>query len=333
MRAGLLLLLSLASAGCTDQSMTRQPHYGTNDPAPAFANGSAAQPLPEGTVSTRNTTRRALFPRRSTWRCSSAARSGSGSSALPATAMKATGTAPSCGAAFRALLPIMSRSSCRRRRSCSSTRSPTAMASCIPMARGFPARPLGYRRLHPRASAKPFGDARRGAGGRDGRSGEKRPAMSAPAPRNKRAFDLISRPGAVLLAGLLAAGLLAIGAGLASGRALRAPIADFVYGTLRRSQDVISVGRQRRGDRAGCGPFLSQRSRLRSRRVRGCDRLGDDRRIAGGGALGLLGASIALVFHGFAVSLVAVQWMLSSTPVTATRRSARRSRCSRSCSR
>lgn len=57
--------------------------------------------------------------------------------------------------------------------------------------------------------------------------------MSAPAPRNKRAFDLISRPGAVLLAGLLAAGLLAIGAGLASGRALRAPIADFVYGTLQ----------------------------------------------------------------------------------------------------
>ena len=51
MRAALLLLLSLASAGCTDQSMTRQPHYGTNDPAPAFANGSAAQPLPEGTVS------------------------------------------------------------------------------------------------------------------------------------------------------------------------------------------------------------------------------------------------------------------------------------------
>ncbi|MBV9289560.1 MAG: hypothetical protein JO288_17385 [Hyphomicrobiales bacterium] len=29
------------------------------------------------------------------------------------------------------------------------------------------------------------------------------------------------------------------------------------------------------------------------------------------GALGLLGASLALVFHGFAVSLIAVQWMLS----------------------
>jgi len=32
------------------------------------------------------------------------------------------------------------------------------------------------------------------------------------------------------------------------------------------------------------------------------------------GALGLLGASIALVFHGFAVGLVAVQWMLSVDP-------------------
>jgi mono/diheme cytochrome c family protein len=51
MKAALLLVLSLASARCTDQSMTRQAHYGTNDPAPAFANGSAAQPLPEGTLS------------------------------------------------------------------------------------------------------------------------------------------------------------------------------------------------------------------------------------------------------------------------------------------
>lgn len=32
------------------------------------------------------------------------------------------------------------------------------------------------------------------------------------------------------------------------------------------------------------------------------------------GRLGLLGASLALVFHGFAVSLVAVQWMLSIDP-------------------
>jgi cytochrome c5 len=50
MRPALVVLVWLAAAGCTDQSMTRQPHYGTNDPAPAFANGSAAQPLPEGAV-------------------------------------------------------------------------------------------------------------------------------------------------------------------------------------------------------------------------------------------------------------------------------------------
>ena len=46
-----LLLLAFAATGCTDQSMTRQPRYGTNDPAPAFANGSAAQAPPEGAVS------------------------------------------------------------------------------------------------------------------------------------------------------------------------------------------------------------------------------------------------------------------------------------------
>jgi mono/diheme cytochrome c family protein len=50
MRTALILPLALAAAGCTDQSMTRQPHYGPNDPAPAFANGSAAQPLPAGAV-------------------------------------------------------------------------------------------------------------------------------------------------------------------------------------------------------------------------------------------------------------------------------------------
>ena len=51
MRLALVVLLSIAAAGCTNQSMTRQAHYGTNDPAPAFANGSAAQPLPAGVVS------------------------------------------------------------------------------------------------------------------------------------------------------------------------------------------------------------------------------------------------------------------------------------------
>jgi mono/diheme cytochrome c family protein len=50
MKAALVLALALAAAGCTDQSMTRQAHYATNDPAPAFANGSAAQVLPAGAV-------------------------------------------------------------------------------------------------------------------------------------------------------------------------------------------------------------------------------------------------------------------------------------------
>jgi mono/diheme cytochrome c family protein len=50
-RAALVLPIAALIAGCTDQSMTRQPHYGTNDPAPAFANGSAAQEPPAGAVS------------------------------------------------------------------------------------------------------------------------------------------------------------------------------------------------------------------------------------------------------------------------------------------
>ena len=50
MKAALALLVSAAVAGCTDQSMTRQPHYGTNAPAPPFANGSAAQQPPTGAV-------------------------------------------------------------------------------------------------------------------------------------------------------------------------------------------------------------------------------------------------------------------------------------------
>jgi mono/diheme cytochrome c family protein len=51
MKAVLVPLFAVLAAGCTDQSMTRQAHYGPNDPAPAFANGSAAQPLPAGVVS------------------------------------------------------------------------------------------------------------------------------------------------------------------------------------------------------------------------------------------------------------------------------------------
>ena len=50
MRPPFALLAAAALAGCGDQSMTRQPRYGPNGPAPAFANGSAAQTPPAGTV-------------------------------------------------------------------------------------------------------------------------------------------------------------------------------------------------------------------------------------------------------------------------------------------
>jgi mono/diheme cytochrome c family protein len=50
MRPALVASVALALCGCTDQSMTKQPHYGPNGPAPVFANGSAAQTPPEGAV-------------------------------------------------------------------------------------------------------------------------------------------------------------------------------------------------------------------------------------------------------------------------------------------
>lgn len=50
MRRALVLLGALAACGCNDQSMTHQPRYGANAPAPIFADGSAAQPPPEGAV-------------------------------------------------------------------------------------------------------------------------------------------------------------------------------------------------------------------------------------------------------------------------------------------
>ncbi len=51
MKRALAVLAAMTVAGCTDQSMTRQPHYGSNAPAPVFANGSAAQTPPAGAVS------------------------------------------------------------------------------------------------------------------------------------------------------------------------------------------------------------------------------------------------------------------------------------------
>ena len=50
----MLLLVAVAVAGCSDQSMTRQPHYGPNSPASIFASGSSAQTPPEGAVSQEN---------------------------------------------------------------------------------------------------------------------------------------------------------------------------------------------------------------------------------------------------------------------------------------
>ncbi len=50
MKPPFAVLLAAAVASCGDQSMTRQPHYGPNAPALAFANGAAAQPPPSGTV-------------------------------------------------------------------------------------------------------------------------------------------------------------------------------------------------------------------------------------------------------------------------------------------
>jgi mono/diheme cytochrome c family protein len=50
MRPAFALFVAASVAGCTDQSMTRQPRYGTNAPASAFANGSAAQQPPAGTI-------------------------------------------------------------------------------------------------------------------------------------------------------------------------------------------------------------------------------------------------------------------------------------------
>jgi mono/diheme cytochrome c family protein len=51
MRTSLALMSAIATAGCVDQSMTHQPHYGPNAPASIFANGSAAQTPPEGALS------------------------------------------------------------------------------------------------------------------------------------------------------------------------------------------------------------------------------------------------------------------------------------------
>ncbi|HSV00087.1 MAG TPA: cytochrome c [Roseiarcus sp.] len=51
MRPAPLIAVVLGLAGCSDQSMTKQPRYGPNGPARVFANGSAAQTPPAGAMS------------------------------------------------------------------------------------------------------------------------------------------------------------------------------------------------------------------------------------------------------------------------------------------
>ncbi len=46
----LLVCLAILASGCEDQSMTKQPRYGWQAPAPMFANGAAALTPPEGTI-------------------------------------------------------------------------------------------------------------------------------------------------------------------------------------------------------------------------------------------------------------------------------------------
>jgi mono/diheme cytochrome c family protein len=50
MRRALIAAAAISLCGCTDQSMTKQPRYGPNGPAPVFANGAAAQTPPDGAV-------------------------------------------------------------------------------------------------------------------------------------------------------------------------------------------------------------------------------------------------------------------------------------------
>ena len=110
MRRMLTILAVVAVAGCTDQSMTRQPRYGPNAPAPAFENGSAAQPPPAGTIAQEDAARNQVetappvnmtLLQRGKERFETFAR--------PATATTETATGPLCGADFRIPLLITAR--------------------------------------------------------------------------------------------------------------------------------------------------------------------------------------------------------------------------------
>ncbi|HZZ63209.1 MAG TPA: hypothetical protein VFE63_18920 [Roseiarcus sp.] len=183
--------------------------------------------------------------------------------------------------------------------------------------------------------------------------------MSAPSPREERTFDIVPAPNAVLLLGLGAAVLLAIGVvfapravawgwlvgflvwssapigaivltlihettggrwGLASAPALRLGALcalilpfffAFLFAGLKTLYPWANGGASTAQDVAHFYFNLPAFAAVGFVALIGWAAIGAMLAI---GTLGLLGASIALVFHGFAVSLIAVQWMLSIDP-------------------
>ena len=105
-----------------------------------------------------------------------------------------------------------------------------------------------------------------------------------------------------------------IGADVAPWRALRASLADFfavLFTGLKTLYPWAASGAAAAPDVAHFYLNVSAFAAVGFVAVIGWATIGA---LLAAGAVGLLGASIALVFHGFAVSLVAVQWMLSLDP-------------------
>ena len=108
MRGALVASLAIALCGCTDQSMTKQPHYGPNGPAPVFANGSAAQTPPDGAVAqdAEASAQTSATPPPLDLALLRRDASASTSSARPAMDLRETETAPSSGEGFPVRHPI-----------------------------------------------------------------------------------------------------------------------------------------------------------------------------------------------------------------------------------
>jgi hypothetical protein len=136
--------------------------------------------------------------------------------------------------------------------------------------------------------------------------------MSAPERRNEWAFDLVPRPTALLLMGLIAAFLLAIGVVFAP-RAIAWGwlIGLLVWSSAKTLYPWAVSGAATAPDVAHFYFNVPAFAMVGLVALIGWATIGA---LLAAGALGLLGASIALVFHGFAVSLVAVQWALSIDP-------------------